>query len=278
MTYPQRLPGATILSIVGLSDGVLVYTGRLASKRMTVGDPVPIQETDGRRYYRIAGALYNASLVLQSVETQDPQWIDNGANARAKTATLKPRDLEIYEKLKAGGVYADIGATYGLSRQRIKQIVDKLASHGLLVSAKEVRMEARAAAYSAAKESKYGASHAQISDNPELRQRLVERVTHKRNNARVRGIPFDLTISDLYPLPEVCPALGIPIHYETGSRGAADNALSIDRIDSNLGYVKGNIVLVSQRANRIKNDATVDELRKIYEFYRDLGAPTTITS
>lgn len=265
-----RLPGATLLSILAIQDGILVYTGRVPGGRMQIGDPVAVAQMNNKSYYRIAGTLYNPRHIVKALQTQDPQWLDNSNNAGAKVHKLKPRDLEIYEKLKAGGVYADIGAGYGLSRQRIKQIVDKLARHGMVVSAKAERMEARAEAFATAKISKYGADHAAIADSPELRLLLTQRIASKRNHAKAVGVDFDLTISDLYPLPETCPVLGIPLNYGTGSRGAADNAMSIDRIDPNLGYVKGNIVMVSQRANRIKNDATVDELRRIYEFYRDL--------
>lgn len=42
-----------------------------------------------------------------------------------------------------------------------------------------------------------------------------------------------------------------------------DDSYSLDRIDSSRGYVKGNIWVISLRANRIKNDSTVEELRLI---------------
>ena len=38
----------------------------------------------------------------------------------------------------------------------------------------------------------------------------------------------------------------------------------------NKGYVKGNIIVVSMRANRIKTDATFDEIRKVADFYEKL--------
>ena len=44
----------------------------------------------------------------------------------------------------------------------------------------------------------------------------------------------------------------------------------IDRIDPKKGYVKDNIIVVSMRANRIKSDATVDEIRKVADFYEKL--------
>ena len=45
---------------------------------------------------------------------------------------------------------------------------------------------------------------------------------------------------------------------------------SIDRIDPKKGYVKDNIIVVSMRDNRIKTNATVDEIRKVADFYEKL--------
>jgi len=59
---------------------------------------------------------------------------------------------------------------------------------------------------------------------------------------------------------------------EISKLGSKNNDLtpSIDRIDPKKGYVKDNIIVVSMRANRIKNDATVDEIRKVADFYEKL--------
>lgn len=46
-----------------------------------------------------------------------------------------------------------------------------------------------------------------------------------------------------------------------------DHTPTLDRIIPKLGYVPGNVIIVSARANRIRNDATVDELYKVYKFY-----------
>jgi hypothetical protein len=182
-------------------------------------------------------------------------------------APLTARDLEMYELLLAGTTLADTGRKYGVSRQRVKQVVNKLSAWGKPTNAKAVRDASKHAGYLEQKVSKFGASYSEIAASPELLALLKKRITLKRNHAMQNGVPFDLTISDLYPLPEVCPVLGIPIHYGTGHTGAADNAMSIDRIDPSKGYVRGNIQLMSMRANRIKNNATPDELRRVADFY-----------
>jgi hypothetical protein len=56
---------------------------------------------------------------------------------------------------------------------------------------------------------------------------------------------------------------------ETGDRKSHFNAPSIDRIDNSKGYTKDNIMIVSTKLNLLKKDATIDELIKIGDFYRN---------
>ncbi len=88
--------------------------------------------------------------------------------------------------------------------------------------------------------------------------------------AKKRGIPFNLTLSDLNELsfPITCPVLGIPLAFN--HERPEDNSYSIDRIDSAKGYEPDNIVVVSARANKLKSDATLDEMTRLVEFYSHL--------
>lgn len=82
--------------------------------------------------------------------------------------------------------------------------------------------------------------------------------------AKSSGIEFDISVEDI-EIPEICPALGIPILIQAG-KGASPNSPSLDRIDSSKGYVKGNIQVLSWRANNLKSDATPLEMKLISEF------------
>lgn len=88
------------------------------------------------------------------------------------------------------------------------------------------------------------------------------------NNARARakqfGVPFSLGIADLdfITIPETCPYLGIPIFKGSGGK-SSENSPSLDRIIPSLGYVRGNVEFISARANRLKNDASLEELERI---------------
>ena len=83
-----------------------------------------------------------------------------------------------------------------------------------------------------------------------------------RASAKKRGIPFTLTRPDL-ALPERCPLLGIEFSSGIGTGQPNDGSPTIDRIDNTQGYVPGNVWVVSHKANRIKNNATVEEMELV---------------
>lgn len=82
-----------------------------------------------------------------------------------------------------------------------------------------------------------------------------------RFRANKKGIPFSIAISDIV-IPRRCPILGIPMIHNTMS------APSLDRIRPEEGYVPGNIVVMSRRANYLKSDATIKELEAVVRFLR----------
>lgn len=97
-------------------------------------------------------------------------------------------------------------------------------------------------------------------DNPE---KTLLNATKVR--ARMRGLDHNLDISDV-KIPEICPMLGIPL-FISGKR-FTQNSPTVDRIDNSVGYIKGNAVVCSFRANSLKKDATVDELERIVVWLR----------
>jgi len=83
--------------------------------------------------------------------------------------------------------------------------------------------------------------------------------------AKKYNLPFDLDISDVI-VPEICPILGIKLVFGH-SKGCQSSSPSLDRIVPSKGYVRGNVVVISFRANRLKCDC-VDpvELRAVADF------------
>jgi hypothetical protein len=97
-----------------------------------------------------------------------------------------------------------------------------------------------------------------------------------RARARIAGVPFNITKEDIV-IPTHCPILGIPLFQKTGKQGGGDHSPSLDRVRPERGYVPGNILVISQRANRLKSDATIKELRDIASFYATLRRSVRVT-
>lgn len=92
-----------------------------------------------------------------------------------------------------------------------------------------------------------------------------------RYRSRQRGYESDLDIADLPKLTDVCPVLGT-IYNKRGNRKQQDSSPTIDRKNANLPYLKkykDNLFFISFRANRIKNNATIEDLEKILRYLRD---------
>jgi hypothetical protein len=103
-------------------------------------------------------------------------------------------------------------------------------------------------------------------------QPAVAMLSNSRQRAKKAGLEHTITISDII-IPDYCPVLGTKL--DIGDRKKHGNAPSIDRIDNSKGYTKENIMIVSNRLNMLKNDATLDELIMMCKFYQNLKEKQT---
>ena len=90
--------------------------------------------------------------------------------------------------------------------------------------------------------------------NTDPRRKMLQQM---RGRARVRGIQFNLELSDI-SIPDMCPYLKVP--FVIGTKGNYEYTHSVDRIDNSKGYIPGNIEVVTKKANSMKNSATDKEL------------------
>lgn len=106
-----------------------------------------------------------------------------------------------------------------------------------------------------------------IHSNPNSIKLALLRSAKQR--AKTKGLEFNIDVTDI-ELPEVCPLLGIPLFSSYREEGKTiDHSYSIDRINPNKGYIKGNVWVISYKANRIKNDASLEELELLVKNLKD---------
>jgi predicted nucleic acid-binding Zn-ribbon protein len=90
------------------------------------------------------------------------------------------------------------------------------------------------------------------------RSKMLQRA---KGRAKLKGLEFDLTVKDIV-IPEYCPILGIKLTCKSGVSGGQKNSPALDRINSNGGYTKDNVRVISHLANMMKSHATKEELIK----------------
>lgn len=110
-----------------------------------------------------------------------------------------------------------------------------------------------------------------LQENKDYRRTKEGSINYLYKSAKSRSkkynIIFNLELNDIV-IPDMCPVLGIQLVQ--GDKVSFDGSPTVDRIIPELGYTKGNIIIVSMKANRIKNNSTLDELKKVYEYYGKL--------
>lgn len=112
----------------------------------------------------------------------------------------------------------------------------------------------------------YLANKDEISQESKLKHRSDpkrEMINAARRRAKIKQVPFDITTDDIL-IPEFCPILKLRLMVNSGK--PKENSPSLDRIVSELGYVKGNIMVISHLANTMKNKASFEQLVNFAKF------------
>lgn len=96
-----------------------------------------------------------------------------------------------------------------------------------------------------------------IREKADARIRMLKGARHR---AKKSGHPCTIALTDIV-IPKRCPVLGTMMRRNAGKPGPMSPTL--DRIHPPLGYVPGNVWVISHRANMLKNDATLAELKAL---------------
>lgn len=98
-------------------------------------------------------------------------------------------------------------------------------------------------------------------DNPAKWLLWIATARAKKNNIEITIQESDIII------PDVCPILGIKIAPNDGA--VSGSSLSLDRKDTTKGYVPGNVFVISHRANNLKRDMTISQLKALLKYMEE---------
>jgi hypothetical protein len=105
----------------------------------------------------------------------------------------------------------------------------------------------------------------QLNRNYYLRNTRFFMLKRAQLRARVAQLPFNLTLEDIV-IPKKCPVLGIEL--KVGRGRLPRNSPSLDRVKPHKGYVKGNVAVISNRANILKKDGTLEEFQALVKWLK----------
>ena len=168
--------------------------------------------------------------------------------------------------LTSGATLEEAAASFGCTKQNISLVVKKHLPH---LTKKDFGASKK---YRVKRENKikhiqekYGRTAWYWADD--LEKAHSDFFRQKKYNAKSTKWEWSIEYSDL-EYPQFCPILGLELNWFHEAR--AENSPSIDRLDSTKGYIKGNVAVMSWRANRIKNNGTLQEHQMIVDYLSKL--------
>jgi hypothetical protein len=102
----------------------------------------------------------------------------------------------------------------------------------------------------------------------------MEFLHNARRRAKTKGVSFEIDSAYLLSIAEdQCPVFKIDFTWgrvmKAGKGHTLPTSPSLDRIIPELGYVPGNVVFISHRANKVKQDVTEVELYAVADWLHD---------
>jgi hypothetical protein len=186
----------------------------------------------------------------------------------AKTKMTPQERLDLVYSLVLQGKQTDeIRVDLGnVSRQRVHQLYNKLITLGRLTH-EQLPKQALLLKKRTTYKQKWGHFPEESYVRADEFYQII-REKFRRKKASNYKHEWNIEFNDL-SFPTHCPILGIELNYSASYR--SDDSPSFDRIDSSKGYVKGNVAIMSWRANRIKNDGTAEEHQLIANFIKQFA-------
>jgi len=106
--------------------------------------------------------------------------------------------------------------------------------------------------------------------NKENHERLLQRMLNaSKTRARRKNLEHTITLKDLqylYPDDNKCPVFGFELEWGHPKCSSP----SLDRIDSSKGYTYDNCQIISNKANMLKNDASLEELQLLVNYLKEI--------
>lgn len=98
---------------------------------------------------------------------------------------------------------------------------------------------------------------------------FLHRCTRAKSRAKSLSVAFDLTPEYLESIwTGYCPIRGVELKLDTNRKD--EDAAELDRFDPDLEYVQGNVHWMSRKANRLKNNTSIEDLESLLNWMNEV--------
>lgn len=176
-------------------------------------------------------------------------------------------EKNVVEKLLTEGkTLQQVADLSGCSREYVRQFRNKYLKHlNRKNSGKSLAVKEKQQQHLQYLKDTYGREQWYLDELARAQHSIFVR---KRQNAKRTKWGFTLKFTDV-EWPTHCPILGLELDYF--SDYVSESSPSFDRIDPTKGYIPGNVIILSWRANRIKNNGTAEEHYKIAKWLEGIN-------
>ena len=110
-----------------------------------------------------------------------------------------------------------------------------------------------------------------------IRKTISQRKINIIRKCKEKNISFNLNclntdyLISIFPDDMKCPVLGVDMKWGLVEENYLYESPSLDKINPSKGYIRGNVAWISLRANRIKSNATFDEVMKVAKWLEKIS-------
>lgn len=102
-----------------------------------------------------------------------------------------------------------------------------------------------------------------VNHTPEQRRQIQTMLREAKRRAKGKDLAFDIRPEDI-PWSDTCPILRVSLERNKGN--VQTNSPTLDRVNSSFGYIRGNVRIISWRANLLKGNLSLEEAKRLVDY------------
>jgi hypothetical protein len=127
----NSLTGAAAIRYLTLQGDAVVYKVVPPNSKAQVGDFLPVVTRQRKEYFDWRGHRVDCKLLIKTLLTQDPSYLDSAPQPRMRSSAPTARDSAMLALMRQGYSYEEIATRFSVSRALVYKVANKLRANGI---------------------------------------------------------------------------------------------------------------------------------------------------